>query len=38
MKSATLKVVTEQRKTFVVDLTDGRVGLEMNAWIALCTK
>jgi len=39
IEAATLKVMTEQRKTFVVDLDrNGKVGLPMSAWIAKGTK
>ncbi|MCJ1312501.1 hypothetical protein MMC25_006175 [Agyrium rufum] len=38
IKPGTAKVMEEQRKTFVVDLDNGKVGLRMTAWIALGTK
>lgn len=39
LHSATRKVITEQRGTFVVDLDEsGKVGLPMCAWIAIGTK
>jgi len=34
----TRKIMMEQRKTFVIDLNEGKVGLPMCAWIAKCTK